>query len=58
MKNIRFRTRLIISFAIIIVLSLCVPAVYFLQTLEKDIYSEARTNAYVQLDFIHSIIPS
>ena len=53
MKNIRFRTRLIVSFSIIIILSLCVPAYYFLQTLEKDITTEARTNAYTQLDFVH-----
>ncbi|MEZ4604541.1 MAG: hypothetical protein R2861_14395 [Desulfobacterales bacterium] len=53
MKNIRFRTRLIVSFSIIIILSLCVPAYYFLQTLEKDITTEARTNAYTQLEFIH-----
>ena len=41
------------SFSIIIILSLCVPAYYFLQTLEKDITTEARTNAYTQLDFVH-----
>ncbi len=52
MKSMRFRTQLMLSFSIIIILSLCVPAYYIFQTLEKDIYKEAKENAFTQLQFI------
>jgi len=56
MKSIRFRTRLMLSFWVILILSSCIPAYYIFQTLENDIYKEAKTNAFTQLDFIHWIL--
>ena len=56
MKSIRFRTRLMLSFWIILILSLCIPAFYISKTLEKNIYKEANANAFTQLDFIHWLL--
>ncbi len=56
MKPFRFRTRLIWSFSIIILLSLCIPAYYFLKTLKQDIYQEAKINAFSQLDYVHWVL--
>ena len=56
MKSIRFRTRLMLSFWVILILSSCIPAYYIFQTLENDIYKEAKTNAFTQLDFIHWLL--
>jgi two-component system phosphate regulon sensor histidine kinase PhoR len=53
MKSIRFRTQLMLSFWLVVILALCIPAYYMYQTLEKDIYKEANANAFTQLNFIH-----
>ncbi|MBC2714147.1 MAG: cell wall metabolism sensor histidine kinase WalK [Desulfobacteraceae bacterium] len=56
MKSIRFRTRLLLSFWFILLLALCLPAYYIFQTLEKDIYKEAKANALTQLNFVHWLL--
>lgn len=56
MKSIRFRTQLMLSFWIVVIMALCIPAYYIYQTLEKDIYKEANANAFTQLDFIHWLL--
>lgn len=56
MRKIRFRTRLMMAFWTILLLSLCIPAFYIFQTLEKDIYNEADANASTQLNFIHWLL--
>ena len=49
----RFRTQLMLSFWIVVIMALCIPAYYIYQTLEKDIFKEANANAFTQLNFIH-----
>jgi two-component system phosphate regulon sensor histidine kinase PhoR len=53
MKLIRFRTQLMLSFWIVVIMALCIPAYYIYQTLEKDIFKEANANAFTQLNFIN-----
>ncbi len=56
MKSTRFRTQLMLSFWIVVIMALCVPAYYIYQTLETNIYKEANANAFTQLDFIHWLL--
>ncbi len=56
MKSIRFRTRLLLSFWIVLLVALCLPAYYIHQTLENEILNEARADAYIQLDFVHWLL--
>ena len=56
MKSIRFRTQLMLSFWLVVILALCIPAYYMYQTLEKGIYKEANANAFTQLNFIHWLL--
>ncbi len=56
MKSIRFRTRLLLSFWLILIPALCLPAYYIYRTLENDIYKEATANAFTQLEFIHWLL--
>lgn len=56
MKSIRFRTRLLLSFWIVLLVALCLPAYYIHQTLKNDILNEARANAYIQLNFVHWLL--
>jgi len=53
MTSIRFRTRLLLSFWAILILTLCLPAYYIYQTLKTEIIHEATAHAFTQLDFIH-----
>jgi len=48
----RFRTRLLLSFWIILIPGLCAPAWYIFQSLKTDIIHEATANAFTELDFI------
>ncbi len=45
-----------LSFWIVVIMALCIPAFYIYQTLEKDIYKEANAHAFTQLDFIHWLL--
>jgi len=52
MTNMRFRTRLMLSFWIILILALCLPAYYINQTLKNDIIREATASAFTELNFV------
>jgi two-component system, OmpR family, phosphate regulon sensor histidine kinase PhoR len=52
MKTIRFRTKLLLYFWIILVIALFLPAAYLYQTLETEILKEAEAHADTQLDFV------
>ncbi len=45
-----------LSFWLILILSLCIPAYYIFQTLKNDIYKEANANAFTQLNFIQWLL--
>jgi len=52
MKTMRFKTRLLLSFWIILIPGLCLPAWHLFQTLKADIIREASANAFTELDFV------
>ncbi|MFZ2632513.1 MAG: ATP-binding protein [Desulfosalsimonadaceae bacterium] len=52
MRTMRFRTRLLLSFWIILIPGLCAPAWYIFQTLKTDIIHEATANAFTELNFV------
>ncbi|MFZ2809057.1 MAG: histidine kinase dimerization/phospho-acceptor domain-containing protein, partial [Desulfosalsimonadaceae bacterium] len=52
MRGIRFRTRLLLSFWMILILALCLPTYYISQTLKIDIIREATANAFTELNFV------
>jgi two-component system, OmpR family, phosphate regulon sensor histidine kinase PhoR len=52
MKHLRFRTKLLIYFWIILVIALFLPAAHLYRTLEAEILREAETHADTQLDFV------
>ncbi len=49
MRSIHFRTRLLIAFWLIIIPAVCIPAFYIFKTLEAEILSETKSNAFNQL---------
>ncbi len=52
MTAMRFRTRLLLSFWMILILALCLPAYYISQTLKNDVIREATANALTELHFV------
>ena len=52
MRGIRFRTRLLLSFWMILILALCLPTYYILHTLKNDIAREATASAFIELNFV------
>ena len=52
MKLLSFRTRLLISFWLVLAPALCLPGVYFYHNLEKGFIAEAEQNALSHLRFI------
>lgn len=56
MKNIRFRTKLVISFWGALIIALCVPAYYMYHTLEKEVLSEAKAHSLTQLNLVHWLL--
>lgn len=52
LKTMRFRTRLLLSFWIILIPGLCLPAWHLFQTLKADIIREASANAFTELNFV------
>ena len=56
MKSFHFRTRLLIIFWLILIPAVCIPAFYIFKTLEAEILSEARANAFNQLEVTHWLV--
>jgi len=56
MRSIHFRTRLLLAFWLILIPALCVPAFYIFKTLEHELLSEAKANAFHQLDLSHWLV--
>lgn len=52
MKNLRFRTKLLIYFWAVLIIALFLPALHLYRTMETEILEEARTHAFTQLDFV------
>ena len=50
LKNLSFRSRLLLSFWGVIFLALLLPAIYYRQTLSQDIEDDTRSNAIHQLN--------
>jgi two-component system phosphate regulon sensor histidine kinase PhoR len=50
MRSLHFRTRLLLSFWLILIPAVCVPAYAIFQTLEQDIRTETKTNAFRKLE--------
>ncbi|MCF8111180.1 MAG: cell wall metabolism sensor histidine kinase WalK [Desulfobacteraceae bacterium] len=53
MRNMRFRTRVFISFCSVLILAVLLPGMYVYHTMEKELFRESRHNALQQLDFVH-----
>lgn len=45
-----------LSFWVVLILALCIPAYYIYRTLEEDIYKEAKANAFTQLNFVEWLL--
>ncbi len=56
MRSVRFRTRLLAYFWIILILSLGMPAFYIYHALEKEILAEETQNAFLELDLAQWLI--
>ena len=56
MRSLHFRTRLLIVFWLILIPAVCIPAFYILKTLEAEILSETKTNAFNQLELTHWLV--
>jgi len=56
MKNIRFRTKLVVSFWGMLIIALCIPAYYMYETLEKEILREATANSFTQLHLVQWLL--
>ncbi len=52
MRNLRFRTKLAVSFWGMLIIALCLPAYYLYQTLEQEILEEARAHSFTQLQLV------
>ena len=52
MTTMHFRTRLLLSFWMILILALCLPTYYVLQTLKTDLAREATASAFIELNFV------
>ncbi|MCF8035690.1 MAG: hypothetical protein K9K62_02335 [Desulfobacteraceae bacterium] len=52
MKNLKFRTRLFISFCAVLLLAILLPGFYVYNTLESELLKESREKALRHLDFI------
>ena len=48
----RFRTHLLLSFWLILIPGMCLPAWHIFQTLKTDIIREATANAFIELNFV------
>jgi two-component system, OmpR family, phosphate regulon sensor histidine kinase PhoR len=56
MRSIRFRTRLLMYFWLILIVSLGMPAYYIYHALEKEILHEETQNAFTQLELVDWMI--
>jgi two-component system, OmpR family, phosphate regulon sensor histidine kinase PhoR len=52
MKHLRFRTKLLIYFWVVLVIALFLPTTHLYRALETEILKEAETHADTQLDFV------
>ncbi|MBS3755080.1 MAG: PAS-domain containing protein [Desulfobacterales bacterium] len=52
MKNLKFRTRLFVSFCAVLLLAILLPGFYVYNTLESELLKESREKALRHLDFI------
>lgn len=53
MKFIRFKTRLLLSFWLVLIVAICLPGVYIYNSLEDEIIAESKKEAFARLDFIN-----
>ena len=51
--NSSFKTRLLLSFWIVLLLALFLPPWYYYQILSREIMDEAQRNAIQQLNLVH-----
>ena len=56
LKNLSFRSRLLLSFWGVIFLALLLPSIYYRQTLSQDIEADTRSNAIHQLNLAYWLL--
>ncbi|UCG14772.1 MAG: HAMP domain-containing protein [Deltaproteobacteria bacterium] len=56
LKNLSFRSRLLLSFWGVLLLALLLPSLYFRQTLSEDIEADTRSRAIRQLSFAYWLV--
>jgi two-component system phosphate regulon sensor histidine kinase PhoR len=56
LKNLSFRSRLLLSFWGVLLLALLLPSLYYRQTLSKDIEADTRSHAIRQLNFAYWLV--
>lgn len=55
MQSMRFGTRLLASFWLVLIVAICIPGVYIYYSLKNDFIETSRTKAFENLDFIEWI---
>jgi two-component system phosphate regulon sensor histidine kinase PhoR len=56
LKNLSFRSRLLLAFWGVIFLALLLPSLYYRQTLSRDIEADTRSNAIRQLNLVYWLL--
>jgi len=56
MRSVKFRTKLLAYFWIILIIALGMPAYYIYQTLEKEIIKEETENAFIELELVEWLL--